>query len=291
MNLVTVAIISGLTIGSTYAMISLGVVLVYRTTSAFNLAHGQLMLLGAYLLADWQARGSGPFYLGLLVSLALTAAFAVLCYAFVLRWTVGMPPWIGFVATLVLGSMIDAALAVRYGGQSFTLTVPGLPHGRVSILGSNFDSFQLAVAGIGLAVTFAIVAILRWTRLGVQVRAAGQAPLLASQGGIHVRRLYVGAWAAAGVLAAAGGTLYGSITAVDPTMPAVALVAVPGIVLGGLDSVEGAWVGGVLIGIAQGFISVYLGGPYLNPLTWALLLVVLLIKPAGLFGTAEVVKV
>lgn len=280
MNLVLVAIINGISIGSTYALIGLGIVLIYRTTGAFNLAHGELMLLGAYVLANWQAAKDGPFLVGLLLSLAVTAAFAILCYAIVLRWTVGLPTWVGFVVTLVLAGMINAGLALKYGANSLTLTIPGLPTGAVRILGSRFASATLIIAFIGLAITVATVAVLRWTRIGVQVRAAGQAPLLASQGGINVRRLYVGSWAVAGILAAVAGVLYGSTTAVDSTMPAVALVAIPGIVLGGLDSVEGAWIGGVAIGIVQGFVSVYLGGQYLNPVTWALLLVLLLIRPA-----------
>jgi len=125
----------------------------------------------------------------------------------------------------------------------------------------------------------------------VVVRAAGQDSVLASQGGIHVRRMYIGAWVIGGVLAAIAGILYGSTSIVDSSMSGLGLIAIPALVLGGLDSFEGAVAGGLIVGIVQGFITVYLGGQWVNPVTYTLLLVVLLVLPRGLFGTQEVLKV
>lgn len=291
MDNVLLAVFGGIPLGATCALIALGMVLLYRTTGTFNLAHGQFMLLAAFVLADWQRRDAGPFLLGLAVALAVAGVTAALFYILVLSRTVGQPHWIAFVATLVMGIGLDALMSIFYSQPGYTISVPHLPDSTLSILGVKIATSSAVVAGVGIGLAVLFIALLRFTRLGIQVRAAGQDSLLASQGGIHVRRIYVGAWVIAGVLAAVAGVLYGSSAIVDSSMSGLGLIAVPAMVLGGLDSFEGAVVGGLLIGIVQGFITVYLGGEWVNPATYTLLLVLLLAVPTGLFGTREVLKV
>jgi branched-chain amino acid transport system permease protein len=291
MNQFVVSVFGGLTLGATYSLITLGLVLIFRTTGVFNVAHGQLMLLAAYVVADWEGSHHGSFWPGLLLGLAVTAAVAVLFYLLVLRWTVGLPHWIPFIATLVISQVMDAALAVRFGGSEYFVTLPHMPQGSFDILGGRVGKAAVITAAIGIALALIMIVGLRKTRLGTQVRAVGQDPVLASQGGIHVRRLYIAAWAVAGVLAAVAGVLYASTTLVNASLPDIALVAVPAMVLGGLDSFEGAVVGGLAIGIAQGFIVTYVGSQDVDVLTYSLLLLVLLVYPRGLFGSADVVKV
>jgi branched-chain amino acid transport system permease protein len=291
MREVVVSIFGGAALGSTFALIALGLVLVFRTTGIFNLAHGQLMLVAAYVLADWEQHDRGPFIPGLIIGLAAAAAVAGIFYLVVLRWTLGLPHWIPFVATLVIGNMLDALLAIKYGDAEYAVILPGMPTGTVRILGVPVSSASLITAAIGIALAIIVIAVLRTTRLGTQVRAVGQDPLLASQGGIPVRRFYIGAWTAAGLLAGVAGVLYANTTTVDSSLSGVALLAVPAMVLGGLDSFEGAVIGGILVGIMQGFVTTYLGGQYIDLITYGLLLAVLLVYPRGLFGTANVVKV
>ncbi|MER7007558.1 branched-chain amino acid ABC transporter permease [Dactylosporangium sp. NPDC000555] len=291
MDNVLLAVFGGLPLGATYALIALGLVLVYRTTGTFNLAHGQLMLLGAFVLASWQQHSRGPFVLGLLIGLAVAGIVAVVLYVLVLKRTVGQPHWVAFVATLVLGQLLDAAMSLYFSAPSYVVSIPGMPKGAVAIFGVRVGQSELIIAGIGVLLALVFIAALRYTRLGIQVRAAGQDPVLASQGGIQVRSLYVGSWVVAGILAALAGVLYGSTTVVDSSMSGVALIAIPAMVLGGLDSFEGAVVGGLIVGVIQGFITVYIGGQYVNAATYSFLLVLLLVLPRGLFGTKEVVKI
>jgi branched-chain amino acid transport system permease protein len=285
------AVFGGIPLGATYALIALGMVLIYRTTGTFNLAHGQFMSLAAFTLASWEMNDYGPFLVGLVVSLGVAGLVAALLYLIVLRHTVGQPHWVAFVATLIVGVGLDAAMSVFFDKPGYTLTIPGMPDGVATIFGVKVGQSALVVAAIGVLLSVLFIVVLRFTRLGVQVRAAGQDPVLASQGGIQVRRVYVGAWVIGGILAAVAGILYGSQAIVDSSMSGIALIAIPALVLGGLDSFEGAVVGGLGMGIVQGFITIYLGGEYVNVVTYSLLLVLLLVLPRGLFGTQEVLKI
>jgi branched-chain amino acid transport system permease protein len=291
MQNVLLSLFGGIPLGATYALIALGMVLIYRTTGTFNLAHGQFMAVAAFVLADWQRNHAGPFLLGLVVAIGVAAAVAAVFYKLVLSRTVGQPLWSAFVATLVIGVGLDSILSIIFTRSGYAITVPGMPGSTLDLFGVKVAASSVVVAGVGIVLSLLFIGVLRFTRLGVQVRAAGQDALLASQGGIRVRHMYVGAWVIGGVLAAIAGILYGSTAVVDSSLSGLGLVAVPAVVLGGLDSFEGAVVGGLLIGVVQGFITVYLGGQWVNPVTYTLLLGMLLLLPRGLFGTQEVLKV
>lgn len=136
-----------------------------------------------------------------------------------------------------------------------------------------------------------VAAVLRFTTVGVRLRAAGQAPLLTSQAGINISRYYLVAWAIGAALAGVAGVVYGSVYVANPAMVAIVFSTLPAIFLGGLDSVPGALVGGLTIGILQNFAAVYLGGEVSVLVVYLILIGVLVVRPHGLFGTPEIVKV
>jgi len=284
-----VAVIGGLALGGVYTLIALGLVLAWRATQTLNFAHGQLILLAAMLAGDWQSTG-GSIAGSALVAAAATALICVVFYRLVLRRTTGLPPFLPFVATLGLAAMIESALAIAFGGRRFPIELGFIPQGTTSIGGARFSSETLTIAALTVGLGVAVAATMRWTRIGIQVRAAGQDPVLASQGGINVHLVHACSWIAAGVLAAIAGLAYGSTIVVDPSLATIALAAFPAILLGGLDSFEGAVVGGLIIGLVQGLTATYLGSSYTQVVTYALLLVVLLVLPDGLFGSKVVTR-
>jgi branched-chain amino acid transport system permease protein len=286
-----ISVVGGGSLGGTYALIGLGLVLAYRATGTFNFAHGELMLLPAFLVGRWQSSATGPFWLGVITAFALTAAVCVAFYLLVLARIAGLPPFMGVIATLGLAAVLDGAMAIVYGSSQYKISLDWLPHGVVRVFGARVSSLSLTLTGVTLVLAVGVALVLRHTRIGLQITAAGQNPLLASQRGIPVRRLYVVSWAVAGVLASIAGIAYGATNIVDPSIVNLALAAFPAILLGGLDSAAGAIVGGVTVGILQGFTATYLGGQYLQVLTYALLLIVLLVYPQGLFGTKVVSRV
>jgi branched-chain amino acid transport system permease protein len=195
------------------------------------------------------------------------------------------------IATLGLASVLDGVMLVVFNSPQYSIDFPGLPTGSVSIGGARISSESLVLTAFTLVLSISVAVVLRLTPVGRRVRAAGQDPLLASQGGIHVRRLYLSSWAIASVLAGIAGIAYGTSNIVGTSMVDVALSAFPAILIGGLDSIEGAIVGGMLVGIFQGFVATYLQPKLLNVLTYGLLLVIMLVFPSGLFGTKRVARV
>lgn len=288
---VMVSLEGGATLGGTYALIGLALVLVFRATATLNFAQGELMLLPAYLMAVWAGHHHEPFLLALVLSCAVSAAVCLIFYTIILRPLSGRPPIIALMATFALAGILDAVLGLLLGSNVYTIKTSFLSSHVVNILGARTTVSSLIIVGFTLVLALLVLVVVRFTRTGLKLRAAGQDQLLASQGGINARRYHLGSWAVAGVLAAIAGIAYGASYEVGTDMTTTAISALPAILLGGLDSIEGAVIGGLLIGIVQGFVTTYLGGQAIDLVTYLILLVVLLVRPQGLFGTRQVVRV
>ncbi len=288
---VIVSLIGGSALGGTYALVALGIVLAFRATGTFNFAHGQFMLFPAFLVGAWQAQHVHSLAVSITVGLVIIATVGLVFYLLVLQRTVGLAHFMGVIATFGLAAMLDGTMLIFFGSPQYNIDFPLLPHGAVVLLGARVSAASLTLAAFTLLLAGAVAAGLRFTPLGIKIRAAGQHAILASQGGINVRVLYMGSWALAAALAGVAGIAYGTTNIVNHSLVDVALAAFPAILIGGLDSIEGAVVGGLLVGIAQGFIATYLGPQLLDVLTYGLLLVVMLIFPQGLLGTRTVTRV
>jgi branched-chain amino acid transport system permease protein len=291
MDRVIVSLIGGGSLGGTYALVALGIVLAFRATGTFNFAHGQFMLFPAYLVGAWQAQHAHSLLTSITVGVGTIAAVGLVFYLVVLQRTVGLAHFMGVIATFGLAAVLDGVMLIIYGSPQYSIDFPLLPHGAIVLLGAHVSAASLVLAAFTLILAAAVAAGLRFTPLGIRIRAAGQDAVLASQGGINVRVLYMGSWALAAALAGIAGVAFGTTNIVNHSVVDVALAAFPAILIGGLDSIEGAVVGGLLVGIAQGFIATYLGPQLLDVLTYGLLLVVMLVFPQGLLGTRRVTRV
>jgi branched-chain amino acid transport system permease protein len=291
MDRLIVSLFGGGNLGGTYALVALGIVLAFRATGTFNFAHGQFMLLPAFVVGAWQAGPGGPLWVPVLEGLVIVSALGVVFYLLVLQRTVGLLHFMGVIATFGLAAVLDGAFLIQYGSPQYTIDVPGLPKGVVTLLGAHLSTQELTLTAFTLVLAGLVAGALRFTPVGIKIRAAGQDAILASQGGINVRLVYMGSWALAAALAGVAGIVYGTSNLVNHSMVDVALAAFPAILIGGLDSIEGAVVGGLLVGIAQGFIATYLGPQYLDVITYGLLLVVMLVFPQGILGTRTVTRV
>jgi branched-chain amino acid transport system permease protein len=281
--------IGGLTLGGTLALIGLGLVLAFRATHVFNFAHGQFLLLPAFIIGHFELKhvAFGP---AVVLALAASTVIAVAFYWVVLRRTTGLSLFMGIIATLGLAAMMDGAMTILFPGGQYIVTVPGLPSGSVTILGAGISKTSLIFSLLTLVLAIFVVGIIRFTHLGLSIRASGRDPILASQCGLQVQRLHAGSWAVAGILAAIAGISYASTATASVSLIDLGLAALPAIMLGGLDSIEGAVIGGFLVGLMQGFTQTYLGGTYVNVVTYGLLRVVMRIYPQGLFGSKAIVR-
>jgi branched-chain amino acid transport system permease protein len=282
---------NGLWLGSTYALIALGMVLAFRATRTLNFAHGELMLLPAYIVVKLSGSSGLPVYAAVCLAIVATAAVAAIIYLALLRRTVGMSMFVSVVVTMGVAVVLDGLMAIVFGPNDQYYKLPGLPTATIAALGTRISLFTIVMGVFGFGLALVVAAVLRYTHAGMRLRAAGQDPLLASQGGINVGRICLISWAIAGALAAVAGISYGASNVVNVSVIALALNAFPAMLLGGLDSIEGAILGGAIIGLVQAAVSVYANGALAGVVSYFVLLLTLLILPQGIFGTRQVARV
>lgn len=297
------AVIRGLGTGSVYALLALGFVIIYKATSVISFAQPALMLSGA-VVTSYLVPAMGvvlftgfSFFFSVALAAIITAALGLLIERLAIRPMVGKAVFV--VAIITLG--IDIAVRVVVNGFIGLGARPiGFPWGldRVSILGLDVQIRHLVMMATVALVVTVLYLFLQRSKYGLAMRAAALDQEAAMTMGVSVGGVFALSWAIAGGLAAIAGSLLATGAGVDRQLWIVALVALPAIILGGLDSLEGAVVGGLLIGVAEALVGTYqsqyapwLGDNVALVAPYVLMLAVLLVRPYGIFGTAEVRRV
>lgn len=308
-QLVPQQIVTGLLNGGIIALIALGIVVVYRSSRVFNFAHGQMLMLGAFL--TWWFAGANedgrellnlPLWAAAILAVGVMAGLGFLIERLALRPLTGQPILAIILMTLGLAQFLDGAAAVLFGVQPksnfpapfspsdvVTIPFPGAFNDVIIVKSALLAAFVLAlVAAAGFILFF------RLTRTGLAMRAASADHELARSVGINVPRVFGLSWAIAGVVATVGGILLATLTGVSLSLATVALVAFPAILLGGLESFAGAIVGGLLIGLSQALVQAssfpaVRSSSEIAP--YVLLLIILLIRPEGLFGEKRIERI
>ena len=285
----------GLGIGSVYALLALGFVIIYKATRVISFAQPAFMLAGAVLVT--YLVGSVGFFVALPLAAMGTALLALVVERVAVRPMVGRPPFT--VAIITLGvDVVVRVVAIAFIG--IELRQVGDPWGLkpTRLFGVEVQQRHLAMLITAAVVVFALFSFFRFTRMGLAMRAAAYDQEAALAQGVSVGGVFALSWAIAGGLAAVGGAFAAIGGSVETTLWLTALVALPVIILGGLDSLPGAVVGGLLVGVVQEVVAQYqrffpewLGGNVAIITPYVLMLVVLLIRPYGLFGTREVERV
>jgi branched-chain amino acid transport system permease protein len=290
-------LVNGLSLGCIDALIALGFVVVFKATRVVNFAYGSLLLLGAYVVGRYH-EGLG-FAGAVLLALAVTAAVAALIGVVLLRRVRLADP--GTLAILTLG--VDIVLATELTRRIGTdLLTTGDPWGaRVVTVGSvHIPQTRLAAATVAIVVVAGFLAMLRLTDWGIALRACAERPATATLMGIRLSRVAAGTWVLAGALAAVAGLFFTAFPSpgISGTVGVAALgAAVPAAVLGGLDSTTGALAGGLAVGLTAAFAAGYqeqlafLGRGIGGVAPYIVMLVVLLVRPSGLFGKREATRV
>lgn len=287
-------VLAGLGLGSRYALVALGFVVIYRATGVFNFAQGGFVALGAYVA--WYAVDSGvPFVVAVLGAVLVCGLVGALVQPLLLARMVGQPPFTVIMITLGLLLVIEQLIPTLWGYGTHDL---GDPWGieTVDVAGVTLalrDLWTMIVAGAALGVFFLFV---RRSRYGLAMRAVALDPEAALAQGIPVGRVVAISWAIAGMVAAlAGVMLVTGAAGVNPTVSFIALAAFPAMILGGLDSPAGAVIGGLVIGVVQTLTAGYqpehaswLGANFHVVMPYIVMIVILLVRPYGLLGTRAV---
>jgi branched-chain amino acid transport system permease protein len=289
---------NGLALGARYALVALGFVIIYRATGVINFAQGALVALGAYLTYAFANGAELPFALAILLAVLCASAFGAGLERVVLRRMVGQPVFAVIMITIGLLFIVEQAITAIWGFDNLNLADPwGV---RTVAAGDIVMAVRdLWTLGLAAAVLAGFFIFFRLSKLGVAMRATAFDAEAALAQGISVRRVFAVSWAiSAGLAALAGVTLASGPAALSPTIGAIALVAFPAMIVGGMDSPAGAVAGGLIIGLTQALTAGYqedvapwLGDNFAVVMPYVVMIVILLVRPYGLFGTREVRRV
>jgi len=277
-----------LVLASIYALIACGYVLVYRVSRVLNLAHGELMMLGAYALFATASSFPGHPFAAVAAAALLALAVGGLVYWLLMRRMTGEAVLAAVLATIGLGILLRGAMVLAWGPQErHPLQALGMSNASFAIGDARISSVGLLLFTATASVYLGLYAFLRYTAWGVRMRAAGQNPLLAAQRGIRLHAVYALAWGLSTFTAGLAGMLIASESALDQTMVVIGLKAFPAALVGGLDSLAGALVGALIVGAAE-VLSIHYIDPLLAEVVpFLVLLAMLIVRPWGLFGARE----
>ncbi len=279
--------LAGLGSGGLYALAGIAFVLIYKATKVVNLAIGELLMLGAYLFFGFAAGMALPSWLAILLALVAAGASGGLIERILIRPMLGESPISVFMLTIGLGSILVGLVELVWGANPLRLPefLPSTP----LFLGEAYVSAKIATAfAVAAVVVGGFLVLFRYWRGGVALRATAGDQAAAYSVGINVPRVFSLAWIIGCVIAAGAGLLVGAIGGISPVMGAFGLSVLVVVIVGGLDSVIGALLAGLLVGLFEAWAAAYLGGEYRPLITFSLLVVVLMIRPYGLFGTHEI---
>jgi branched-chain amino acid transport system permease protein len=289
-------LISGLSLGFVYALIALGFVMIFKATRVVNFAHGSILLLGAYVVA--RTHGSLGFAGAVLAGVAAAALCALIVQVVILTRLRGASTDTLTIVTIGIDILLATELTRRIGTKVLNIGDPWRDH--VVHLGTfSVPSARVAAAVVAIVVLGVFTAAFKYSDWGVAMRAAAEDDEGAALMGIRLGRVAAGAWAVAGALAAIGGVFFTTFPTpgVQATVGLSALTAFPAAILGGLDSVAGAVVGGLIIGVVTTMTAGYqdhiafLGRGLGDVAPYVVMVLVLLWRPSGLFGTKDLTRV
>ncbi len=284
--------VSGLLVGLLYAMVALGFVLIYKASDVFNFAQGAMTFLAALALVS--VLPTLGWVGALLFAVALMVLLAVVFERLALRRLVGQPHLSLAMATIGLTSVIEGLAQAVWGTEpkGLHLGISPVPLNVGGILVSQGDLVGAAVAAV-LVIT--LVLFFQRTRIGLGLRAVADDHEAALSVGIRLRVTWVLTWALSGIVALAAGILWGSRIGVHFSLSFVVLKALPVLIIGGIDSIPGAIVGGLIVGasenLAEGFIGPLVGGGVQEVFAYLIALIFLIVRPYGLFGRETIERV
>ncbi|MBV1798770.1 branched-chain amino acid ABC transporter permease [Siccirubricoccus sp. G192] len=287
--------LNGLIVGALYGVVAMSFVLIYKASQVVNFAQGEFLLVGAWvcwwLLTDWQL----PFWAGFLVTLAFMTLFGMILQVVVLRPLIGEPVISVIMATIGLGIFFQALMKWIFG--VFAKPFPPIfPVERVNLLGLEVQTVYLLSLGISVLIMAGFAWFFSVSKHGLAMRATAFDQQVAQSLGISVPKVFAMSWAISAVVSSVAGVVVGVVNGVSSALSFYGIKVFPAVILGGLDSIIGAVLGGLIVGVLENWAQ-YIDAEWLN---WGnmytiapfyALILILLVKPYGLFGTRNIERV
>lgn len=294
-DLLTQLLVNGVIIGTLYGVVAMCFVLIYKSTQIVNFAQGEFLLIGAWvcwwLLTSMQV----PFWIGFPITLAFMAVFGVLLQVIVLRPLIGEPIISVIMVTVGLSIFFQAMMKWMFGVWAKPFPeVFGTK--AINVLGLNVQTPYILSMGVSLVIMAGFAWFFKFSRFGLAMRATAFNQQVAQSLGISVKSVFAMAWAISAVVSALAGVVVGMVNGVSSALSFFGIKVFPAVILGGLDSIIGAIVGGLIIGVLEN-LAEFVDSQYLNwgnlytVVPFYALIIILMIKPYGLFGTKQIERI
>lgn len=283
-------IISGLMNGAIYGLVALGFVLIYKSSSVLNFSQGHMLLLGSYIFWSFKSAMGFDLYLSLLLAVGVGFLVGILIERLTLRRLIGQPLISMITVTIFLSLVIEGFVSLIWG--SYPLQHIAIFSNRSFNIGNWFLTTQnLYAFGLALTTALALILFFRYTNLGLAMRGVAEGHQTMQSMGISVKIILNISWGIAGMAATVGGIILGSTLGFQLGLSHIGLLAIPAAFIGGLESPEGAILGGLLIGLCESIVSGYIGNAAGVPVAFMILIVVMIFKPYGFFGLVRIERV
>jgi branched-chain amino acid transport system permease protein len=281
---------SGLALGSIYGLVALGFVVVFKATDVFNFAQGMFVVCGAYLAVTGISLLHLPFAMTIVFMVLGAALLGVIIHMCLIQPLAGQPMLAVIMVTIAISIVLRALIEIMFGAQGRTLDTP-LPNGVFQFGELRISQLHLTAALVSWACMALFGAFFKFTSVGLLMRATADGHEAAIVSGVNVNVMNRLAWAIGCVLAAVGGLFLGQLQIASTELEAIGLLALPAVVIGGMQSIPGAIVGGLLVGLIEQLAASYISPKSSDIVIYVLLLVILLLRPWGLFGQRELGRV
>jgi branched-chain amino acid transport system permease protein len=282
--------VAGLSNGAILALAALGFVLIYKASGVINFAQGQFLLIGAYVVWALTVDAGLHWALAIAGAIGVAVVLGLLVERLILRPLVGEPTISVIMVTIGLAQVLGALVQIIWGTQPHPFP-EFIPDDVVTIAGARTGENRLWALGLVVLALIAFAVFFQRSRYGIAMRAVADDQQAALTMGISVRRTFALAWALAGVSAVVGGILVANLIGVSGEVSNIGLLVFPVVIVGGLDSVPGAVIGGAIIGLLTAYTGGYLGGGLDAVIPYVALVAILLVKPYGLFGEVRIERV
>jgi branched-chain amino acid transport system permease protein len=288
-------VVTGFSQGMVYALVALGFVIVLKCSKAFNVAQGQFVMIGGYLGYTFLGMLHLPVWISLIIAIAMAIVMSLIVERLIIRPMVGKPVLAIIMVTMGLATLLDAVAVFFWGSQYYTyhglLPTINLQVGEISVPPEILIGIMVSIVAVAILIIF-----FRYTRIGLAMRATAEDEQVVQVAGIRVTVVYAISWAIAWVVGIIGGILLGGQGGVTIQMENVGLKALAVVLLGGIDSIEGAVVAGIMLGMLENIAAGYLdpmlpAGGLATVFPFIVMIIVLIFKPYGLFGLKRIERI
>ena len=289
-EILTSQVVSGLATGCVYALIALGFVLIFKATDVVNFAQGEFVMVSGFISYTLLIGLRVPYWLVLILTIVASGFMGVILEWVVVRPIINAPIFSIVIATIGASTVLRSAAGIIYGYDVLPLpTIFSKDPVRLGIL--NFTAMDVGVIGFSLAIMLALYLFFKLTKTGTAMRATAQSQTAAKLMGVSVSRIFSLTWAISAGIGGVAGVLIAPIIYLDPNLGFIGVKAFAGAILGGFGSIPGAIVGGMLLGIIENLSGYFFNAGIKQVSTYILLILVLVIRPSGLFGAAPIRRV